>query len=250
MPFINFGQVLYYNQSGGIMTGPYGFNWSPYEAAALNLIAGERAKCGNQNAPCNIGEFLQDLPEENFFQFVDENGYPRANANVRIYQAEGADSWYGKTFDNTFDLEFNADSSGFVNMGKNPFTRTSWGTEPPIEHTHGIANGLMILRIEHQGQIWYRFFEVTEFNMQYWMGNTQDAYYTIALEGPNDALPGDVNCDGVLNFFDIDPFVMLLVEPAGYAATYACDPVFGDMNRDDQVDFFDIDPFVAALLGG
>lgn len=76
MPFIAFDEVLYYNKSGGVMTGPYGFVWSPYEAAALNLIAGRRAQCGNYNAPCNIGAFLNDLPQRNFVRFVDGTGRP------------------------------------------------------------------------------------------------------------------------------------------------------------------------------
>ena len=43
MPYLAFDSVLYYNQSGGMMTGPYGNNiWSPHEAGALQRIAGRR----------------------------------------------------------------------------------------------------------------------------------------------------------------------------------------------------------------
>jgi hypothetical protein len=177
--------VLYYNQSGGIMTGPYGFQWSPYEAGALNRIAGQRATCGNYNAPCNIGAFLQDLPPRNHVRFVDGANQPRANANVRIYQATGAPGiWYGKTFDNVPDAEYTTDASGWVELPRNPFT--SGGA---IQHTYGIANGVLIFRVEHLGQVWYRFFEVSELNMQYWQGNIEDAYYTIVLEGTNVGVP-------------------------------------------------------------
>ena len=47
MPFIAWGEVLYYNKSGGVMSGPWGYIWSPYETMALNLIAGHRAWKGN-----------------------------------------------------------------------------------------------------------------------------------------------------------------------------------------------------------
>lgn len=62
---------------------------------------------------------------------------------------------------------------------------------------------------------------------------------------------GDTNCDGRLDNFDIDPFVQLLTDAAGYAVDYAgCDPERADINRDGAVDNFDIDAFVVLLSGG
>lgn len=62
---------------------------------------------------------------------------------------------------------------------------------------------------------------------------------------------GDANCDGVLNFDDIDAFVAALSGEASWQATnpgpgcsYKC---VNDLNLDDVVSFDDIDPFVAAL---
>jgi hypothetical protein len=64
------------------------------------------------------------------------------------------------------------------------------------------------------------------------------------------AFYGDLNCDGALNAFDIDPFVLALTDPAGYAAAYPrCHRLNGDCNADGTVDAFDIDPFVALLVG-
>ncbi|HEY3413152.1 MAG TPA: CARDB domain-containing protein [Armatimonadota bacterium] len=183
MPFIAFNEVLYYNKSGGIMTGPYGFVWSPYEAAALNLIAGHRALCGNYNAPCNIGAFLNDLPQRNHVRFVDSQGRPVAGADIRLYQATGGPGWYGKTFDNTPDLFFTTDSRGLADMPRNPFSSGM------IQDTYGLTNGVAILRVQHSSGLWYRFMEVTDFNMQYWSGATQDANYTITLPGAVGAIP-------------------------------------------------------------
>jgi hypothetical protein len=60
---------------------------------------------------------------------------------------------------------------------------------------------------------------------------------------------GDTNCDGSINFFDIDPFILALFDPAAYAAVYpACDIETADTNNDGAVNFFDIDPFVALLF--
>ena len=61
---------------------------------------------------------------------------------------------------------------------------------------------------------------------------------------------GDLNCDGVLNAFDIDPFVLALTDPAGYAAAWPdCDRMLADCNGDGEVNAFDIDPFVELLTG-
>ncbi|MGD8450920.1 MAG: hypothetical protein PVJ57_03805 [Phycisphaerae bacterium] len=59
---------------------------------------------------------------------------------------------------------------------------------------------------------------------------------------------GDVNCDGVINNFDINPFVLALTNPAGYAAQYpGCDIMLADTSGDGVVNNFDISPFVGLL---
>lgn len=61
---------------------------------------------------------------------------------------------------------------------------------------------------------------------------------------------GDLDCDGVVNFGDIDPFVLALSDPEGFeAAAPLCPLANGDANDDGVVNFSDIDGFV-ALLGG
>ena len=57
---------------------------------------------------------------------------------------------------------------------------------------------------------------------------------------------GEMNCDGAINFADIDPFVAVLgggpcCDPTGYNC---------DVNGDGAVNFADIDPFVALLSSG
>jgi hypothetical protein len=63
--------------------------------------------------------------------------------------------------------------------------------------------------------------------------------------------PGDMNCDGTLNGFDIDPFVLALTDPTAYAVAYPiCMRSLADVNGDGAVNGFDIDPFVSRLTGG
>jgi Tol biopolymer transport system component len=59
---------------------------------------------------------------------------------------------------------------------------------------------------------------------------------------------GDLNCDGLVDFFDIDPFVAALLGEASYLADYPdCRWLNADCDQDCDVDFFDIDPFVALI---
>ena len=68
---------------------------------------------------------------------------------------------------------------------------------------------------------------------------------------------GDLNCDGVVDNFDIDPFVLALTSAGhpiacdDYEAMYpACDCTLADVNGDGSVNNFDIDPVVELLTGG
>ncbi len=68
------------------------------------------------------------------------------------------------------------------------------------------------------------------------------------LTPANPALPGDLNCDGVVDFNDINPFVLALLDAPGYATAYPdCDIMRADLDDNGSVGFEDINPFVALL---
>lgn len=72
-------------------------------------------------------------------------------------------------------------------------------------------------------------------------------------------LRGDSNCDGLINNFDIDPFIIALLQPgeappADYLALatpgcWALRECWGDVRHDGLFNNFDIDPFVECILG-
>ncbi len=74
----------------------------------------------------------------------------------------------------------------------------------------------------------------------------------ILVPTDDEFLLGDTNNDGTVDTLDIDPFVLLLTDPAGYATAFpGVDPLaVGDINMDAVVDTLDIDPFVALLTAG
>jgi len=62
---------------------------------------------------------------------------------------------------------------------------------------------------------------------------------------------GDANCDGAVDFDDINPFVLALISYEGYHARYPdCGWYNADCDGDGTVDFDDINPFVKLLVGG
>ncbi len=62
---------------------------------------------------------------------------------------------------------------------------------------------------------------------------------------------GDLNCDGVVNFDDIDGFVIAVTGQAAYAAAYPdCEWLSGDIDGDGAVTFDDINGFVGCLTTG
>lgn len=62
-------------------------------------------------------------------------------------------------------------------------------------------------------------------------------------------LAGDMNCDGRVDNFDIDPFVLALTDAAAYAAAFPnCTSQNGDVNGDARFDNFDIDPFADCVV--
>jgi hypothetical protein len=82
-------------------------------------------------------------------------------------------------------------------------------------------------------------------------GDPLSSNQLVAFELANVFVPADLNCDSIVNNFDIDPFVLALTDPAAYAALYpACPPSAADINRDGAVNNFDIDAFVACLTAG
>ncbi len=58
----------------------------------------------------------------------------------------------------------------------------------------------------------------------------------------------DVNCDGSVNGFDVDPFVLAISDPERFAEAYpACDIEAADTNQDGSIDGHDIERFVTRL---
>jgi hypothetical protein len=68
---------------------------------------------------------------------------------------------------------------------------------------------------------------------------------------PDECQMGDMNCDGFVDFDDINPFVMALISHDGYVSAYPdCRYGNADCDNNGYVDFDDINPFVECLVRG
>ena len=165
-----------FNKYKGVMGGGIRAVIDEYVAGALERVKGKRARGGNMNAPSVIGEYLNDLPENNLLRFFLPNGKPANFAEVYVYRAKPQpDTWYGKIYAGEPDATMKADENGIVNLGKNPFS------EGMIVHTYGHANSVLLLLIKHDGKYYIHFQEVSDFNLAYWKGHRYIAEYEVKL---------------------------------------------------------------------
>jgi len=129
--------------------------------------------------------------------------------------------------------------------------QASYYTEPDIGYTWGDGPEQFSYEIRVEPASTYDYYDLVfavagrlepEGELFYW----EEHFYLQVFN----VVPGDVNCDGLVNSFDIDAFVQALTDPSGYAASYPrCSRMNADCNSDGVVNVFDIDPFVALLTG-
>jgi len=62
-------------------------------------------------------------------------------------------------------------------------------------------------------------------------------------------VPGDMNCDGLLDEQDVPPFALALLDPPAYQAAFpACNILRGDLTGNGALAGDDVEPFVGLLL--
>jgi hypothetical protein len=77
---------------------------------------------------------------------------------------------------------------------------------------------------------------------------TYHDYCAVTTTRINQTLAGDTDCNGVIDFGDINPFILTLTDPDGWQALYpGCDLLNADTDGNGSVEFGDINPFITLL---
>ena len=166
-------------------TVPY---YSEWEAAGWNVYAEQRPLPGwaNYNAHGGLGVYLDNkMPQNNYLKVVDASGKAVPNATIEVYRADtwpGEWHWYCKYIDNTVDVTGITDAQGLFNMGANPFSRG----EPLAWNFYYDIN---FLKIRVSGQTHYAWLDIAQVQVEYFRGNTQNAYFPVQL--PFNYVPND-----------------------------------------------------------
>jgi hypothetical protein len=118
----------------------------------------------------------------------------------------------------------------------------------PVDHQGYLATYKFTVPVEFAPGTYH--FELTETGML--NGNLDYQDHTVEIVEFEIRKPlADVNCDGVVDFSDIDPFVTALISRDDYESDYPdCNYLNADVNQDGNVDFDDINPFVDCLVNG
>ena len=148
----------------------------------------------------------------------------------------------------TAAVEVSNDGSNWDELwsnGSSTVTESAWSSqEYDISET---ADGQSTVYIRWSYQVGYYAYAYSGWNID------DVEIWGLGPSGPQFSA-GDMNCDGVVDNFDIDPFVLVITgTPPDYTDYYLaypeCDHMLGDVNADGTVNNFDIDPFVALLNG-
>jgi hypothetical protein len=93
-------------------------------------------------------------------------------------------------------------------------------------------------------------FTANDANPQSIVESGVDAFKLLRIECGASFAIGDLNCDGAVDAFDIEPFIAALTDPNGYSARWPnCDRNLADVNGDGAIDAFDIEAFINLLVG-
>lgn len=183
--------IQHWRKYVGQMGGDY-WKWSVFEAMCWDRVRGQRARGGACNSPPTIGEFLQDIPDKCIYQFVDTERRPLAGAEVLVYRSQPLGKhWYTKVYEDKPELRFTADAEGRIEAD-----RHLWSEDGRIRHTFGHSNGVALLRVIHEGRSYFLFEEVTDANLAYNLGHTDEYTFIRMIElrdGEPDPAKWDVN---------------------------------------------------------
>ncbi|MBV9278937.1 MAG: hypothetical protein JOZ41_02550 [Chloroflexi bacterium] len=179
---------LYQNREQDLMSCVCTPIYSEYSALVLNRLRGRRARCGNTNPPCNLGDWYGEMPPINLIRVLDPQGAPVADGSVVNLFYDVGSSYSGHRFEQASVRTLRV-TRGAVRLGADPFHAGG--------STWTAGHNLLLIEVQAGSLDDFCFLEPTPLNMAYWTGyrdSSHPAIYALRLgrtidNGCNVALP-------------------------------------------------------------
>jgi len=143
------------------------------------------------------GSYLFDIPLENYFRVLDSQGEPAPGVQVALYQRTGWWDWTGTPgFDSTPEISGTTDASGLfllTNCSARGGTVTANG-HVLHDNPFGVVDiigtqNLFLVQLKQGDHEEYRWLDITEVNLAYWLGDTISHTYVVSSHVPPPRAP-------------------------------------------------------------
>jgi hypothetical protein len=148
--------------------------YSAYTAVVLNRLRGRRARCGNANPPCNLGDWFADMPRASRLRILDasDRPVPDGTAVKLFYDSGGGYTSHRFEQSNSRTLQT---AGGVVSLGADPFH--------DLGSNEQAARHLLLIEVQAAND-YFCFQEPTSFNLASWFGYvdaSHPALFTLRL---------------------------------------------------------------------
>jgi Concanavalin A-like lectin/glucanases superfamily/CARDB/NHL repeat/Galactose oxidase, central domain len=143
------------------------------------------------------GCYMFDIPLENYFHVLDNQGNPAPNVQVTLYQRAGWWDWMSSPgFDATPEISGTTDANGLfllTNRSAHGGTVTANG-HVLHDNPFGVVDiigsqNLFLVHLQSGDHEEIRWLDITELNLAYWMGDTISHTFTISSHVPPPGAP-------------------------------------------------------------
>jgi hypothetical protein len=157
------------------------------------------------------GSYLFDIPLENYFLVLDNQGNPAEGVEVRLWQRNGESYWTGQwAFDDPPDITGTTNASGLFLLTNRSAKGGTVTANHHILHDNpfGVidiigSQNLFLVRLGRGIHEEYLWLDITQFNQAYWMGDTISHTFVISshiptLDAPQAPILSSVMVEGDL----------------------------------------------------
>jgi hypothetical protein len=139
-----------------------------------------------------FGAYMFDIPLKNYFLVLDNQGNPAQDVEVKLWQRNGTPDWTGQSaLDDPPDINGTTDSSGRFLLSNRSVDGGTTTANGHVLHDNpfGVidiigSQNLFLVSLKQGDHEEFRWLDITEFNLAYWMGDTISHTFVISSHVP------------------------------------------------------------------